>query len=115
MRVNVYDSINPKRLLGTICTSVLPFGSNGHEHCRMAVCSPAPYCYYRDVPISFDATVHTVTFTRRKAADEVPGTHGWQRQDAVSTDAPLNHLVTIRSFRLPDESDRQADIRNRYR
>lgn len=102
-RVEVRDSKNPDRLLGSMNRPSMP--NSQHDRLRVACLSrisASPFDY-RSVEM-MEASISTVDFALRSV--------GWNV--VLTTDASLELLVRIDGFRLPGESEEQAHVRNMY-
>lgn len=104
--VEVYDAINPKRLLGTMeMQSRRPDGRD----MRYAACVPLrAYSLTANEAVT-EASVDIATFTYGHR----PSDDGWDRIGILLTYTPLEHLMRLREFRLPGENERQLYERQR--
>jgi hypothetical protein len=116
LRINIYDSQNTRRLLGSIDSKVLPSPrkSAGMRGYRLACLSRAPLDF-RD-PYGGLACCPTIRDVQLDYAGlEVPeGGDGWTEQRFLTTSSRLEDLMTVTDFRLPGESPRSAEARRYY-
>ena len=105
-RVEVVDAVNLNRTLGFFEKRPMPFVQG--RTLRMACSEPVrAWSYGDELPFS----IKTVDFTfERKWSDG-----GWVTNTVLATNAPLEHLMLIDTFRLPDETKGEAEERRLLR
>jgi hypothetical protein len=104
-RVEVYDIVSSRRLLGTIekpsCDIRGP---------RLEVAFYAPRSAY---PLSCEEAIgycNRLSFT----VDYRITPDGWRKEAILMTDAPLKLLMQHEGFRLPGETEQQAKLRKQW-
>jgi hypothetical protein len=106
-RIEVYDAVNRDRLLGTI-----PKPSMQGRFVQMAVLPRMAVCDFRAV--SYDE-IAEVTYTKvTMEADIKRGPNPLDVKGVLTTHDKLNDLLKLRDFRLPGESEHQAEQRRYY-
>lgn len=107
--VEVYDSRNPERLLGTMVNQ--PDRRPDHRYHVFAAMVPPLGSPFANYVASVDVSVRQVAleFGFRRSED------GWDQLGIYTTSASLEDLLGIREFRLPGESEHQAQHRHYFR
>jgi hypothetical protein len=95
-RVNVVDSRNLQRVLGSIPRPVFQ-----GDYYRMAVMPRRAVCYADAFSPTCPVSVDTVTFRRERLNSDC----GWSVTPLLSTSDPLDLLMKIDGFRLPGETE----------
>lgn len=104
-RIEVYDTVNEARLLGTLpCPPVKP-----HGWLNYAVTAPY-YDLSRKVPDQHEERLRVSKVSFRVSVK----TDGWNAKVVLTTAEPLEQIMLIEDFRLPGESRREA-LERRYR
>jgi hypothetical protein len=93
--LNVYDSVNRNRLLGTHPRWAGLVG----DHCHYAVCRSVSV--YNSCSIPEKVETQLVDLQRVVITSK----DGWEAEVALVTYSPLKDLMILREFRLPGEDD----------
>lgn len=104
-RVNVYDSRNPDRLLGSVARPTTP--ANGCDRYRLSVMPRMPRLMSTSVGPETELRYTTIDF----AYDHRASPDKWTVEAILTTSATLNDLMKLREFRLPGETNQHAEHR----
>jgi hypothetical protein len=105
-RVDVYDLGNSDRLLG----SVPKPDWRGGRSLRVAAMGRLSVTSWPTDPCEESVSVTTVDFE----ASIKRGPNPLDVRGVLTTTAPLKHLLMLRDFRLPGETEEQAHVRSMY-
>ena len=115
MDVQVYDSGNPDRLLGTVSLRSVPQGCSF----RLPVCRPlAVVNFYTNIVVPEISTVYFLisdkSVSESRKIDPVTEVITITRTTVLLTDVPLETLMDLDCFRLPGETSSQSASRRGY-
>lgn len=104
--LKVYDRENRNRLLG-----IHPRWSNDNTHYNFVTNEHPRACYDPQLPPWAQPMPSALFYSVLMERVALFSNDGWDAEVALVTDAPLEHLMKLRDFRLPNESEHAADYR----
>jgi hypothetical protein len=106
--LDVYDRANTQRLLGSLRHARSRFTPSSQVAFRLSVMRRPEALRCGNVPVDFSAPIDIADFQ----LDHKPS--GIDRLAVLTTSTPLGVLLRVAQFRLPEECDRAADIRQHH-